>query len=124
MKSRVSLNYFVNNCRFTSVWNQNKQIKLAAYQWNRILLNICWNSFKDDTVVSDFSDYCYSSFENENTLAIEKRNHFTQAVTERCSLNLCLASIINLWRSQILKKIHGKAFLVIFQRSSSQLKNS
>ena len=32
--------------------------------------------------MNDFSDYCCSSLENENTLAIERRNHFTEAATE------------------------------------------
>ena len=41
-----------------------------------------------------FSDYCCSSLENENSLAIERRKHFTEAATERCSSNLCLAAII------------------------------
>ena len=41
-----------------------------------------------------FSDYCCSSLENENSLATERRKHFTEAATERCSSNLCLAAII------------------------------
>ena len=45
--------------------------------------------------MSDFSDYCCSSLENENALAIEKRNHFTEAATERCFSNLCLAATGN-----------------------------
>ena len=66
-------------------------------------------------MVSDFSDYCCSSLENENTLAIERRKHFTEAVTQRCSSNLCLAAIIkiilkSLWRSQILKKFEINSF--------------
>ena len=35
----------------------------------------CWNLFVDATVVSDFSDYCCSSLENKNTLAIDRRKH-------------------------------------------------
>ena len=81
---------------------------------------LCWNLFKDDTVVSNFSDYCCSSLENENTLAIERRKHFTVAITERCSSNFCLAAIIKiilkyLWRSQIWKKIKISAFKLHFK---------
>ena len=47
-------------------------------------------------MVSDFSDYCCGSLENENTLAIEMRKHFTEAATERCSSNLCLAATIKI----------------------------
>ena len=47
-------------------------------------------------MVSDFSDYCYSCLVNENTLAIERRKHFTEAATERCSSNLYLAAIIKI----------------------------
>ena len=46
------------------------------------------------TVVSDFQDYCCSNLENENTLAIETRKGFTEASTERCFSNLCLATMI------------------------------
>ena len=45
----------------------------------------CRNLFKVDTVMSDFSDYCCRSLENENTLAIEKRKRFKEAATEKCS---------------------------------------
>ena len=37
-------------------------------------------------------DYC-SNLENENTLAIEMRKHFTEAATEKRSLNLRLVAI-------------------------------
>ena len=47
-------------------------------------------------MVSDFSDYWCTSLENKNTLAIETRVHFTEAVTERCSSNLCLAANIKI----------------------------
>ena len=50
--------------------------------------------FKNDTVVSDFSDYFCKSLENKNTLAIERRKHFTEAATERRSSNLCFIAII------------------------------
>ena len=56
----------------------------------------CWNLFKGDTVVSDFSDYCSNSLENENTLTIDRRKHFTEAATEIRSSNLCLAAIIKI----------------------------
>ena len=46
--------------------------------------------------MSNFSDYCCSSLENDNTLAIERRKHFTEAVTERFSSNLYLAAIIKI----------------------------
>ena len=45
-------------------------------------------------VVSNFQDNCCSNLESKNTLAIEMRKHFTEAATERCFSNLCLASII------------------------------
>ena len=66
----------------------------------------CWNLFKDDTVVSDFSDCCFGSLENKNILTIERRKHLTQAATQRCLSTLRLAAIIKiiqkyLWRSQI-----------------------
>ena len=35
----------------------------------------------------------FSNLENDNTLAFEMRKHFTEADTERCSSNLCLAAI-------------------------------
>ena len=54
----------------------------------------CWHLFKDDTVVSDFSDYCCSSLENEKNLASERRSHFTEAASERYYSNLCLVAII------------------------------
>ena len=41
----------------------------------------CGNLFVDATVVSDFSDYCCSSLENKNTLAIDRRKQFTEAAT-------------------------------------------
>ena len=44
-------------------------------------------------MVRDFSDYCCSSLENENILTIERKKNFTEAATERCSSNLCLAII-------------------------------
>ena len=47
-------------------------------------------------MVSDFSDSCCSSLENDNTLTIERRKHFTEAANEKCSSNLCLATIINI----------------------------
>ena len=40
--------------------------------------------------MSDFLDYCCSSSENENTLVIERRKHFTEAATESCFSNLSL----------------------------------
>ena len=49
-------------------------------------------------MASDFatvvSEYCYSSLENKNTLAIEMRKHFTEAeaATKRCSSSLRLVS--------------------------------
>ena len=46
--------------------------------------------------MSDFSDYCCSSLKKENTLAIERRKHFTEAATEKCSSNFCLAAIIKI----------------------------
>ena len=46
--------------------------------------------------MSDFSDYCCSSLENENTLAIERTKHFTEEATEKCSSDLCLAAIIKI----------------------------
>ena len=68
----------------------NKQyISETGYYWI-----FCWNLFKDDTVVSDFSDYYCNSLENENTLAIERRKHFAETVAKRCPSNLCLAAII------------------------------
>ena len=44
--------------------------------------------------MSDFYDYCCSSLENKNTLAIEMRKHFTEAeaATKRCSSSLRLVS--------------------------------
>ena len=47
-------------------------------------------------MVSDFSDYCCSSLENEKTLAIERRKQFTEAANKRCSSNMCLAAIIKI----------------------------
>ena len=47
-------------------------------------------------VLSEFSDYCCSSLENENTLAIERRKNLKEAASERCSSNLCLAAIIKI----------------------------
>ena len=44
----------------------------------------------------DFSDYCCSSPENENTLAIERRMHFTEAAIKRCYSNLCLVTFIKI----------------------------
>ena len=87
----------------------------------------CWNWSKDDTVVSDFEDYYCNNLENENTLAIEMRKHFTEAATEKCSSNLCLGAFKNayhlkcLWRSQIIKVLQMNAFLGTFQEFSSQL---
>ena len=46
--------------------------------------------------MSNFSDYFCSSLEKENSLAIERRKYFTEAGTERCSSNLCLAAIIKI----------------------------
>ena len=43
------------------------------------------NLLKNDTVLSDFEDYCYSNLQNENTSAIEMKEHFTAAATKRCS---------------------------------------
>ena len=48
------------------------------------------------TVESDFQDYCCSKLETRITFAIEMRKHFTEAATERCSSNLCLAAIIKI----------------------------
>ena len=64
--------------------------------------------------INDFPDYCCSSLGNENTLAIERSKHFTEAATKRHSSNLCLATIIKiiwecLWRSQIFKKIWNES---------------
>ena len=54
-------------------------------------------------------DYCCSSLENENTLAIEMRKHFTEASTEGFCSNLCLAAII-----KSLKNVHE---VVKFQKT-------
>ena len=73
-------------------------------------------------MASDFSDYCCSSLENENTLAIEVRKHFIEAATERCSSKLCLAAIIKIIKNVFEDiKLDMNAFLVTFQGSSSQL---
>ena len=45
-------------------------------------------------MVSDFQYCCCSELENENALVIEMRKHFTEASTERCSSNFCVAAII------------------------------
>ena len=71
-------------------------------------------------MVSDFSDYCCNSLENENTLAIWWRKHVTEAATERCPSNLCLAAIIKiiekcLSRSQIWKNLKWTPFQVHFK---------
>ena len=47
-------------------------------------------------MVSDFSDYCCNGLENENSLAIEWKKHFTEAVIKRCSANFCLTAIIKI----------------------------
>ena len=78
---------------------------------------------------SDFSDYCCSSLENENTLPIEKEKHFTQVATKGviqiCVWQLLLKPLKNVCEGiKLKKKIEIKAFLVTFQRSSSQLQNS
>ena len=46
--------------------------------------------------MSDFQDYCCSNLENENTVAIEMRIHFTEVATEKFSFNLCLTAIIKI----------------------------
>ena len=76
--------------------------------------------------MSNFSYYCLSSSETENTLANERRKHFTEAATETCSSNLCLAAFIKIIlkipvKESNLRKIEMNAFLVAFQRSSFQL---
>ena len=55
-----------------------------------------WNWFKDDRFVNGFQDYCCDNVENENTLAIDMRTHFTEAAIERCPLNLYLGSILEI----------------------------
>ena len=49
--------------------------------------------------MSDFKDYCGSSLENETTLAIEMRKHFTEIATEGvfqiCVWQLLLKSFKN-----------------------------
>ena len=37
--------------------------------------------------------YCCSNLDNENSLAIEMRKHFTEAATEKGTSNLCLAAV-------------------------------
>ena len=56
----------------------------------------CWNLFKYDRVASRFLDYCCSSLEKENTLAIKMRKQITEAPTERSSTNLGLTAIIKI----------------------------
>ena len=59
-------------------------------------------------MVSDFSDYCWSSLENEDALAIERREHFTDAATERftqvCVWQLLLKSFKYVCEGVKLKK--------------------
>ena len=50
-------------------------------------------------MVNDFSDYCCSSLENENILAIERRKLFTEAATERYSSNLCMELLLKLFKN-------------------------
>ena len=50
-------------------------------------------------MVNDFSDYCCSSLENENVLAIERRKLFTEAATKRCSSNLCMELLLKLFKN-------------------------
>ena len=74
----------------------------------------------------DFSDYCYSSAENENTLAIEKRSTLQKqplnGVLQVCVWQLLIKSFKNVCEgAKFFKKIEMIAFLVIFQGSSSQL---
>ena len=71
------------------------EIKMSRLN-KQILLNILLKFIEGDTVVSDFSDYCSNSLENENTLTTERRKHFTEAATEMRSSNLCLAAIIKI----------------------------
>ena len=52
--------------------------------------------FNNDTVVSDFQNYCCSNLEKENTLTNEIRKHFKGPATERCSSNLCLTVTIQI----------------------------
>ena len=48
------------------------------------------------SVVTDFSDYYCRSIQNDISLAIERRKHFTEAATKRCYSDLCLADIIKI----------------------------
>ena len=75
--------------------------------------------------MSDFQDYCCSNLENENTSTIEMWTYFTEAATERCSSDLCLATIIKiilkcLWRNQIFKLVQINTFWVNFQINSNE----
>ena len=54
-------------------------------------------------MVSDFQDYCCSNLENEN-MSNQIRKRFTEAGTERCSSNLCLAAITKIIEMPILMK--------------------
>ena len=79
------------------MWNQSEQIKkAAAHQWNRILLNKyfveIYLKMKQRWVI--FKIIAAVALENKNTLAIEIRKHFTEAASERCFSNLCLAATI------------------------------
>ena len=47
-------------------------------------------------MVSDFQGDCCSSLGNKNIFAIEMRKRFTEPATERDSLNLRLAAIIQI----------------------------
>ena len=40
-------------------------------------------------MVSNFEDYIGRNLQNENTLAIEMRTHFTEVAMERCFSDLC-----------------------------------
>ena len=55
-------------------------------------------------MVSDFEDYYCNNLENENTLAIEMRKHFTEAATEKCSSNLCLGAFKNAYHLKMSVK--------------------
>ena len=46
--------------------------------------------------MNGFQDYCCDNVENENTLAIDMRTHFTEAAIEMCPLNLYLGSILEI----------------------------
>ena len=52
--------------------------------------------FRWDLKLIQWWDYCFSNLENKIILAIEMRYHFTEAATERCSSNLCLAAFVKI----------------------------